>query len=650
MINISGANDTAEYAAALALQSRIITTWPDVVNRADHRIALVAAAKCYGQRICDIDLILFLDLTREPRPIDEGNRPFFLTSACITIEVKDHLPDSVRFVGNQVEVRYHERWHNVSEQSFRQRFALRGYLEAHRTRAPWIVNLLWLRHVPESCFPHNIHNIIGSDTTWEAVLERLHRLCRPHTDRSGRRYINAWGNLAKSVHLFTHISQPPLTTIEQDKVTGVIKASASHDKASAPKYIQRLGSQMLIFQGRGGTGKTASLLKLAHLLYEYSGQRILILTYNRALVADIKRLLTLIGVHDGAAQRSIVVQTAHSYFYDLLKGLGILPQPCNDFLQRYEHYKAEALRLLRNVRPGNADDLERVIVEHNDAFSWDYIFIDEGQDWPVDQRDILFSLYDYRKFVIADGLDQLTWGGRLDWRETIDPSQTQIVTLSKSLRLRAGVCHFVNAFARHVGLADWVLEPYGKERGRVVVLEGYYAQSPEFHAELMQQHSEQQRSPIDMLFCAPPRLVRQDAQRRRYCVVAPILEEWGYATWDATNMQATDQFPTDLDQLRIVQYDSCRGLEAWTVIHLGFDELYDYKVASYEWADDNEQPADYERRAHEHALRWLMIPLTRAIHTLVIQVTSADHPIARILKTIAEQHPDLVEWKCIEGE
>jgi hypothetical protein len=56
MINISGANDTAEYAAALALQSRIITTWPDVVNRADHRIALVAAAKCYGQRICDIDI------------------------------------------------------------------------------------------------------------------------------------------------------------------------------------------------------------------------------------------------------------------------------------------------------------------------------------------------------------------------------------------------------------------------------------------------------------------------------------------------------------------------------------------------------------------------------------------------------------------
>lgn len=646
MLVITGPVDTAEYAAATTLQQRITALWPDVAARKDQQVALVAAAKCYGQRICDIDLILFLHFTGEPLLISGMPQPLFLKSACVTIEIKDHDPGSVRFVGNQVEVRYRERWHNVSEQSYKQLYALKGYLEAHRTRAPWIVNLIWLRNVPEAHLPYTMHNIIGSDTTWEGFLKRLCRLSTQQLQRTGGQ-LYAGGQLSEAVKLFTGITKPPLTTTEQHKVTQVIKAPPVHGKEPAPKYIERLGTQMLIFQGRGGTGKTASLLKLAHMLYEYKDQRILILTYNRALVADIKRLLTLMGIHDGSAQRSIVVQTAHSFFYDLLKGLGVLPQRCHDFLERYDEYKAAALQLLRGVRPGNAHDLERVVKEQNDAFSWDYVFIDEAQDWPRDERDMLLKVYDYHKVVIADGLDQLTRGQRIDWRETIDKSQTQIVTLRKSLRLKAGICTFVNAFARQVGLDDWLLEPYGDEPGHVIILEGYYAQRPEFHANLFQHHVAEQRSPIDMLFCVPPCLVRYDHQKQRHCIVAPILEEWGYATWDATNSQATEQFPTDLEQIRIVQYDSCRGLEGWTVVHLGFDELYDYKVQSYVSADDEYYDlfADRNTQAHEYALRWLMIPLTRAIHTLVIQIKHADHPVGRILKAIAEEHPDLVTWE-----
>jgi hypothetical protein len=242
LIELTGPTDSIEYTAATTLRERITATWPDVATRWDHIIALVAAAKCYGQRICDIDLILFLDLTHEPRSIAEDTHPLMLASACATIEIKDHDPASVRFIGNQVEVRYHGRWHNVSEQSFKQRFALKGYLEAHRTRAPWIVNLIWLRNVPEIKLPNTIHNIIGSDTTWETLLERLRRLCQPHRDASGNLQLHARGQMTEAIRLFTEMRQPALTPIEERKVTNVIRATTNHASPSAPKYIERLGT------------------------------------------------------------------------------------------------------------------------------------------------------------------------------------------------------------------------------------------------------------------------------------------------------------------------------------------------------------------------------------------------------------------------
>src|SRR5690606_11154749 len=57
------------------------------------------------------------------------------------------------------------------------------------------------------------------------------------------------------------------------------------------QYASKLGTQLLIFRGRGGTGKTITLARLAHDLYSDRISRSLILTYNLTLVSDIKRTL-----------------------------------------------------------------------------------------------------------------------------------------------------------------------------------------------------------------------------------------------------------------------------------------------------------------------------------------------------------------------
>ena len=80
-------------------------------------------------------------------------------------------------------------------------------------------------------------------------------------------------------------------------------------------WINDIGNKQLLFQGRGGTGKTAILLSLAWRLWKTKGARILVLTYNRALAADMNRLLTLMGMIDEVGAPLIKVQTVHSFLY-----------------------------------------------------------------------------------------------------------------------------------------------------------------------------------------------------------------------------------------------------------------------------------------------------------------------------------------------
>lgn len=404
-------------------------------------------------------------------------------------------------------------------------------------------------------------------------------------------------------------------------------------------------------QGLAGTGKTLTLLKLANVLYSYRQSRILILTYNRVLASELRRMLALLDIHDGIAQHSIAVQTAHSFFYQLMKGMGILTEPCNDFLPRYDEYKMS----LEMVLSTHQERIEDMVQEHTAAFSWDFIFIDEAQDWPVDERNILFTVYSHGQFVIADGGDQLTRGyKKCNWIEGVAPSQRQIVTLSKSLRLKAGVCTVVNAFAEQVGLSDWQVGPLGKEPGRVIILQGHYADTRDLNDEILRSHTEQGYALIDILFCVPPRLVRREKDGTTFSLIARSLHEWGIRVWDATNPNITNQYPVERDQVRVVQYDSCRGLEGWTVIHLGLEELYDYKVNTFEPTEEETNAIFFDRAqaAHQFAMRWLMMPLTRGIHTLVIQLaptTRPDHPVVQALTAVAARYPQLVEWRNAAG-
>jgi AAA domain len=651
MIRLIGEEDTREHQAALTLRDLLLRRWPEVATAPEHDVCILTGAQCHGQDVRDLDIVLLASfgdgLYFKPylpirRAMDQSATvaSIQVRSLCLVIEVKDHPVEDIRFQGTTVFVPYEGVWKNASYQSERQLYALKGYIESHGLRAPRITNLLWLRNVPNDQLPDRPHPILASPLTWETVLNVVAQIT-PSRQVDGAWILGVGEHdrlmLDRAAELFTRQLVP--TRLDRQRMERVALRTTTLDPVRAA-----LGQKLSILRGRGGTGKTMHLLQLANQLAEEEGARVLILTYNRALVADIRRLLTILGIGDDIVGCTVQIQTAHGFFRDMLRGLGVFDPKQIDFLDAYDRLKEEALVYIRSGALRRAD-IEELIAQGHESFAWDYIFVDEAQDWPEDERDLLLQLFRPGQVVVADGIDQLVRGSNaLDWRAGYLRAQSHVVPLRVCLRMKAGLARFATAVARHMGLlsAEWV--PNDEvPGGKVIVLDGNYLAHRALHDRLLASNAGDGNAPVDMLFCVPPSLVAHDPEGRARSVAADVFEQWGNDTWDGTASEVRESYPTALDQLRIVQYDSCRGLEGWSVVALALDDFYTHKLATHPGVATAGSPLSPEE-AHLAAARWLMIPLTRAMDTLVVQIRQPYSPVRTALQAASSECGEYIEW------
>src|SRR5688572_26218390 len=141
MIRIFGAINSPEYIASLQLQELFLAEHPMLANSDSDQVTIIAGAKCHGQPVRDLDIVVLANfdpqLSYQPvlsfanplRPGQPETPPLAkIESVCAVIEIKDHSADAVRFFGSTAEVKYQSHWHNVTEQSDKQIYALRNYL------------------------------------------------------------------------------------------------------------------------------------------------------------------------------------------------------------------------------------------------------------------------------------------------------------------------------------------------------------------------------------------------------------------------------------------------------------------------------------------------------------------------------------------
>jgi hypothetical protein len=611
---------------------------PQPHTRYGDQLRILVNFKCTGEPKQDLDLLLVgtfgSGLPITSMVADERHKAKLVNIVAI-IEVKDVPAERTKVEAGHVKVLYKDGWSDSTTQVQLQMQSLVAFLKRGGIDPPYIARAVWLRNVSSRDLPDTLpSNVLCGKSNFQMFCDLLFQVKPPIRAPNGEQIIVCAKNdrINAAVEIMRRLGksfQPtPLDRRRLEKI--------GRRLVNDQRYVTERGNQLLAFRGRGGSGKTIHLIRLAKGYSDDYNERVLLLTYNHALAADIRRLLTLMGIQDSVRTNGIVIETAESFF------VGIIKELCNwnyteaekNYKSYYKAQKAEVLRQVANMNEGEVRDLL-----HNDydKFGWDAICIDEAQDWPEDERDLLFAIYGPTRCIIADGIDQLVrettpceWAGH-----PLVKGRKQVVPLRRSLRLASNLCRFVHDFATTAGL-DWDQDSNDELLGgRVIIVEGLYTK--ELHDEIMGEHIEKGNYPVDSLFCLPPEI--ENTGR-----FAGQLQQWGLKVWDGTRTDVRQTFPTDRDEYRVVRYESCRGLEGWTVVCLDFDRFFENKlcIAPSEPAGGLFVTTGEARR--HFAASWCVIPLTRAINSLVLQVSPGTE-LRELLFEMFKRHEDFVDWR-----
>ena len=680
-IIVKGPKSTLEYRDAERL-GRIFKE--QIFQELEGRILIIANATLFGQVTKDIDIIVFggverffLDLDcRTHRDNSEDERRVFINNFCFCIETKSHSPRDVILDGQTLCVRYNGRLHDVTTQSERQKYALKSFLEDRTGKSPFICNFVWLTNVDaealkaltsnsDTKIPHN--NYLPSNLNLKDLFTRA-CVQRPPFQPEGREYVTfrsmnrdaaiADEEFNSALNLFTEQKQA-IGDMSRRKLEIITKRLLDFDDQ---KYAAAIGKQLVVVSGRAGTGKTIKLLRIACDLARNYGKRCLILTYNLALVSDIRRTLALSGIPDGIDSYTVCIQSLYKYFYELMLGFGItLEGQSGDESLRdrpgisnfISHYRKYLNALVEYIDEGliQETDIQALMLSRHEEVAWDYLLVDEAQDWDDDERKVLFKMFGPEKIIIADGRDQLIRSHRpCNWTKGICAFQKRAE--QRSLRQTRNLVSFVNSYAQTFGLVDWRLEPSEDLTGGKVIIIAHPLDYEIFRAE-RGRCIESGNKAYEMMFLVPPSYVDRSSKNHKF----KLSEEFtsaGLAVWDGTSKDLRSTYPTNVDKHRVLQYDSCRGLEAWVNVCLELDDFVRYKSSTFDEdkqreANSPDDPELFQASAdelrHSFVYLWSLIPLTRAIDTLIITLKDPNSEYAKKLKECCDSNRDFTEWR-----
>lgn len=664
-ITVKGNQEAPEYRDATQLMEIFEKGFQN--SNATGEVLISSNVTLYGQEVKDVDIVVLGNLNnfnltfktssktrKDKEDLPEDKRPVNIRNFCFVIETKSHDAGGIRIDGDVLKVKYNHGYHDVTYQSERQKYSLKKYLENEGIYAPRICNFIWLTNVSANTIKEltgGRRNLLPTDFSlrWLFQLACLQEMpyCKlirgtesfeEFSEFSCLRGKADLRQLESVFDLFTKIKNGigDLTRKKIERITkGLLKDQ---------KYAQAIGEKLVIISGRAGTGKTMKLLTIAFDLAEQQDARSLILTYNKALVGDIRRTIALADVPDGIDSYTISISTLHAFFGEILIGFGIVKDNKKsyipDYFNRYEGLIAE-LHSYFIEEVIDAKDLDELMKSRNQQIAWDYVLVDEAQDWSEIERDVLYFIFGKEKVIVADGVDQMVRSQKkCNWLKGIPKNDYIKTNEKKGLRQKISLVNFVNDNARGLGI-NWNIEPdnnfYG---GRIIIKIGEYTQ--ELHEEEFGLCKQSGNSAYEMMFLTPPSLVNKSIGGFKK---SNDFQALGIHIWDGTLQDNKSIYPTNIDQHRLYQYDSCRGLEAWTVVCLEFDEFLKYKSETYEEVDTGELALEsFEDKRNRFVGLWALIPLTRAIDTLIITIKDVKSPIHSLLKKLHDANPDSIQW------
>jgi hypothetical protein len=654
VIEIVGHTGGSEYKAAVEFKDALEVLWPKLAqapNNIDH-VIISANVKISGYKVGDIDLVIAGKLSndysiRSKRVIKDKsgrehvNATFLVRNFVVAVEVKDHPDRGVQCIGDDIQVAYStgakRGWSSATEQNVKQLHSLKSFFADQNIINIFVDRCVLMRGLAILDSPGAIPGgFTGTD--FFSSLAALSKVDRVGSNLSLNACTNEVMNHVLNTPIFKTTVPTKLDRRRMDLIVG--------DSKEVHRIVETLGQKTVILRGQGGSGKTIMLLQAAHKLYRRDGMRTLILTYNHALAADIRRLLALLGVASDSYEGGVHVQTVMSFMYHCFKYFGLFE---NNTRLTYEKYLEQCKNCLELIEGGalRQEEIQEIIAAHPDALAFNKIMVDEGQDWPDDEASLLKALFGAKHLCVADGVDQFMRGGaRTHWCDTTNRENSEIIYLESCLRMKRNLCDFV----LHVSTTsnvDWALKPNTKAGGgRVFVLKGSYASYPEKHNKLLKYAKEDGNAEIDFLLCVPYTTVTTTRG-----VKSSSLSEWlireGFQCWNGLDDKTRKDFPRSKDQFRVVQYQSCRGLEGWVVVLEYLDEFwwhrYQQRIAEGLTPAEEMGFLDIEEVAIRYAWTQVIMAMSRPIDTLVITLKDTSSELAKSIINIAKLKNDYAD-------
>ena len=555
----------------------------------------------------DVDLLLMGYL--KDYFIDEigGFSNIAIKSFIATIEVKSHEVNGVHKYGTDLYVDYPQGPKSVTKQSNEQKETLKKFLcdtlNYKQIRVPFVANLIWLVSVSKRDFDESIgltdSNVLCSDSTAMDFFDAIGR----HFPLMNNGYVASFRISEQQIHTVADIFCAKSNGAD----------SMTLRRMNLMKYedgflnsIENRAERMIVLGGHAGTGKTIRLLKAADKLSKL-GKKCLFLTYNTALIADLNHTLKFISAKNNPLLK---LESMYSFFIGIMRQAGVWTN--NSSLDQY----SASLTILLNKK-----------ATFNISLNYDYIFVDEAQDWMKKEADLLLHFSRQSRIVIADGIDQfMKSGDHTEWGPFTFPK------LRVNLRQRSNLVNFAKIFASKLGVYWDVESSMDIPGGRVIVTRGY---EKDLHDKIYCQAKSHGCTAYDIMLLAANSLVTSG-----HFDLIDAYKAVGINLFDGVDKATRDSVYGEQNRLneecRVYTYESCRGLEAWSVVCLRFDQLF-----------SKEHPHDYHEITYSAAKNymlglWSLIPLSRAIDTLVLAVAKGT-PTDLILREMASE-TDYIEY------
>lgn len=648
--------ETAEVLAAKDIENRFREDL-DSYQEASGDIYILSSVFIFGQKRRDVDLLvvgfvegLSLNGTFDAKTKDASGielNTLNIESFVVNIELKSHPSNKVIREGNGhyiVTYTSTNTREDASEQAQETMYSLRNHLWSQLGVAPFICDMIWFKSLSleelnskrVSIRDNALPNVFTFSDFIATVLLRADVFYH-----WGTYCLDSFPNGRKCfdqiVNLFATKREAKGLTRKKFELLSVQSLGDMH------KMISSIGNRMTITVGRAGTGKTIQLLQLAfYLANQDNNKRCLILTYNRALVSDIQRLIDFTSMPSKIDGRTVCIRTINSFFQSLMLFFGVVGENLDPNDPQYETMYVRGLESLKAYVCTKCQNVGvEVLKEISDQFiDWDYIFIDEAQDCKDIEKDVLFKVYGSQRLVIADGVDQFVSGNKKQiWDSGFkEGAVNKPETMDLERRQKTNLVSFVNAYAKWVGI-DWKVRPNEDIPGGSIKICRHYTIG--LHEELCKCCKDNDCENYDILILEPPCMIVKDGKGAHF-KSADVYRQAGIKLYDGTNYNNRTTYPTK-DECRLYQYHSCRGLEGWCVVCDGLDLLYQHVFDSWEPTGD-ELGFDQDVIKEKFAFLWTMMPLTRPIDTLVITLTNPDSKVGKILKVLADTYKDYVEW------